>query len=161
MLLVAFEPEDEAGAIFLRLRKAIRKKGLRSSTLAPYLSNGTHKLDATLVPTVPGAEAAALLRCRLEVPPTPDSVILVGERAAWPSGTLTACLRAGRAHRRPAGLGARAGPATAARSRPAACPTCCPAAVRWPTPPARVDTADHLGHRLAAAAGRAATPTRC
>ena len=28
VLLVAFEPEEEAGAIFLRLRKAVRKKGL-------------------------------------------------------------------------------------------------------------------------------------
>ena len=28
MLLVAFEAEEEAGAVFLRLRKAHRKKGL-------------------------------------------------------------------------------------------------------------------------------------
>ena len=31
--------------------------------------------------------------------------------------------------------GCRAGPASAARSRPARCPACCPAAVRSPTPP--------------------------
>ena len=30
VLLVCFEPEEEAGAVFLRLRKAIRKRGLTS-----------------------------------------------------------------------------------------------------------------------------------
>ena len=32
-----FEAEEEAGAVFLRLRKAYRKNGLKSWTLAPYL----------------------------------------------------------------------------------------------------------------------------
>ena len=68
MLLVAFEPEEEAGAIFLRLRKAVRKKGLPVATLAPYLSNGDQKLDATLIATAPGAEASALAEL-----PTDDS----------------------------------------------------------------------------------------
>ena len=36
-------------------------------------------------------------------------------------------------------------PATAARSRPAACPPCCPAAGRSPTPSARVDAATTWG----------------
>ncbi len=60
VLLVCFEPEEEAGALFLRLRKANRKQGLKSWTLAPYLSNGARKIGAQLLPTVPGAEAAAL-----------------------------------------------------------------------------------------------------
>ena len=46
MLLVGFEPEEEAGAVFLRLRKAYRKTGLTSWTLAPVLSNGARKLGA-------------------------------------------------------------------------------------------------------------------
>ena len=40
VLLVCLEPEEEAGMIFLRLRKAFRKKHLTSWTLAPYASNG-------------------------------------------------------------------------------------------------------------------------
>ena len=43
VLLVCLEPEEEAGMIFLRLRKAFRKKHLTSWTLAPYASNGTSK----------------------------------------------------------------------------------------------------------------------
>ena len=84
MLLVAFEPEEEAGAIFLRLRKAVRKKGLQVATLAPYLSNGNHKLDATLVATAPGAEASALTSCR----PTSSRVRALssssGSAPRWP-----------------------------------------------------------------------------
>ena len=90
VLLVAFEPEEEAGAVFLRLRKAVRATGLRVATLAPYLSNGNHKLDATLVATAPGAEASVLAELPAELVPGPDTVILVGERAALASGTLTA-----------------------------------------------------------------------
>ena len=57
VLLVCFEPEEEAGAVFLRLRKANRKRGLSSWTLAPYLSNGARKIGAQLMPALPGAEA--------------------------------------------------------------------------------------------------------
>ncbi|HEU5487137.1 MAG TPA: molybdopterin-dependent oxidoreductase, partial [Microlunatus sp.] len=89
VLLVALEPEEEAGAIFLRLRKARRKHGLQVATVAPYLSNGSRKLNATLIPTVPGAEATALQDLG-QLTPDADTVILVGERAALASGTLTA-----------------------------------------------------------------------
>ena len=54
VLLVCLEPEEEAGAIFLRLRKAFRKHGLASWTLAPFRSRGAAKSGTTLVPTVPG-----------------------------------------------------------------------------------------------------------
>ncbi|RYZ29154.1 MAG: NADH-quinone oxidoreductase subunit G, partial [Propionibacteriaceae bacterium] len=60
VLLVSLEPEEEAGAIFLRLRKAWRRRGLVSATLAPYLTRGAAKAGSTLVPTAPGAEAAWL-----------------------------------------------------------------------------------------------------
>ena len=93
VLMVCFEPEEEAGAVFLRLRKASRKRGLASWTLAPFLSNGALKMGAQLVTCVPGAEAATLDHLNWEIPLDADSVILVGERAAGLSGTLSACLR--------------------------------------------------------------------
>ncbi len=93
VLLVCFEPEEEAGAVFLRLRKANRKTGLKSWTLAPYLSNGARKLGARLVPTVPGAEAGQLDGLPADIALDAHSVIMVGERAAGLSGTLSACVR--------------------------------------------------------------------
>ena len=60
VLLVCLEPEEEAGMIFLRLRKAFRKKNLTSWTLAPYASNGARKMGAQLIACVPGDEAAVL-----------------------------------------------------------------------------------------------------
>jgi NADH-quinone oxidoreductase subunit G len=90
--MVSFEPEEEAGTVFLRLRKAFRKKGLTSWTLAPYLSNGARKMGATLIPTVPGAEASVLEHLPADVVLDSRSVILVGERAAQSSGALSAVL---------------------------------------------------------------------
>jgi NADH-quinone oxidoreductase subunit G len=94
VLMVAFEPEEEAGAVFLRLRKAYRKQGLSSWTVAPYLSNGARKMGATLVPCVPGGEATVLDELPAEINDLLDahSVIIVGERAAEFSGTFTAVL---------------------------------------------------------------------
>jgi NADH-quinone oxidoreductase subunit G len=89
VLLVCFEPEEEAGAVFLRLRKAFRKRGLAVATVAPFLSTGAYKVGARLIASAPGAEAAVLADLDLDA----GSVILVGERAALSSGTLTACLR--------------------------------------------------------------------
>ncbi len=114
VLLVCFEPEEEAGAVFLRLRKAMRKRGLTSWTLAPYLSNGARKMGAQLITVPPGAEAETLDRISLlrpaqdgastgsgtmwaelvEAPHLDEkSIILVGERAAALSGTLSAVHR--------------------------------------------------------------------
>ncbi|GAA2097020.1 NADH-quinone oxidoreductase subunit G [Microlunatus panaciterrae] len=92
VLLVALEPEEEAGMIFLRLRKAFRKRGLKSWTLAPFRSNGARKMGATVIKTVPGAEAEALAALPEEVLLDAESIILVGERAAGSSGALTAAL---------------------------------------------------------------------
>src|SRR5690606_15738127 len=55
-------------------------------------SNGARKHGAQLIKTVPGAEAATLNELPAEVQLDADSVILVGERAALSSGTLTAVL---------------------------------------------------------------------
>ncbi|GAA1843354.1 NADH-quinone oxidoreductase subunit G [Microlunatus capsulatus] len=91
VLLVCLEPEEEAGTLFLRLRKAFRKADLTSWTVAPLLSRGAAKMGATLVPAVPGGEAAVL--DALDLPLDARSVVLVGERAATSTGALSACLR--------------------------------------------------------------------
>ena len=106
VLLVCFEPEEEAGTIFLRMRKAMRKRGLTCWTLAPFLSNGARKLGAQLISVVPGAEAETVDRIspstgsgtmRAELVEAPhldeNSIIMVGERAAALSGTLSAVHR--------------------------------------------------------------------
>jgi NADH-quinone oxidoreductase subunit G len=103
VLLVCLEPEEEAGMIFLRLRKAFRKKNLTSWTLAPFASNGARKMGAQLIACSPGDEAAVLDQVNAEggttdqrlakVSMDANSVILIGERAAGHSGTFSACLR--------------------------------------------------------------------
>jgi NADH-quinone oxidoreductase subunit G len=103
VLLVCLEPEEEAGMIFLRLRKAFRKKHLTTWTLAPYPSNGTQKMGGQLIPCIPGDEASLLDQLYPESGLSDDrladisldenSVILVGERAAGLSGTFSACHR--------------------------------------------------------------------
>ena len=86
VVLAGLEPEDEAGTIFLRLRKAAR------GTAAPASSRSRRtpraacaRWAATLVPTAPGDEAAALDGARSthgELGSTATAVILVGERLA-------------------------------------------------------------------------------
>ena len=93
VLLVDLEPEDESPIVFLRLRKAWRKRHLKVWTLAPFLSHGSRKLDATLVPVAPGGQARRIASLGDEVDLGPAGVILVGERAGQSPGTLTAVLR--------------------------------------------------------------------
>ena len=103
VLLVCLEPEEEAGMIFLRLRKAFRKKHIATWTLAPYPSSGAQKMGAQLIRCVPGDEANLLDQLHQETGQSDDqlasisldanSVILVGERAAGLSGTFSACHR--------------------------------------------------------------------
>jgi NADH-quinone oxidoreductase subunit G len=103
VLLVCLEPEEEAGMIFLRLRKAFRKKGLASWALAPYQSNGVRKMGTQVISCAPGDEAGLLDQLYreggaindqpTEISLDKNSVILVGERAAGLSGTFSACSR--------------------------------------------------------------------
>ncbi|NMD47173.1 MAG: NADH-quinone oxidoreductase subunit G, partial [Propionibacterium sp.] len=86
VVLVAFEPEDEGAMVFLRLRKAVRKFGLRVVTLAPFASRGSRKLNAEVIPTVPGTEPEVLAGLDADA----DTIVLVGERAAVIPGALTA-----------------------------------------------------------------------
>jgi len=100
VLLAGFEPEDECPIVFLRLRKAVRAGHQAVYSIAALASRGLSKLAGTLLPTVPGAEAAALaaladgpdsaVAARLR---EPGAVILVGERLAEVPGALSAAAR--------------------------------------------------------------------
>jgi len=96
VLLVALEPEDECGSIFLRLRKGVLDGGVRVATVAPFTTPGSHKLGAEVLRAAPGTEAEVVsavsasgehaeLFSRLD-----GGVVLVGERAARTPGLLTA-----------------------------------------------------------------------
>ncbi|MFG3495521.1 NADH-quinone oxidoreductase subunit G [Streptomyces sp. NPDC047928] len=106
VLLAGIESEEEAPGVFLRLRKAWRKRGQRTFGLAPYATRGLEKAGGTLLPAAPGTEtewldalasgtgldapgAAAAEALRAD-----GSVIVVGERLAGVPGALTAAVRA-------------------------------------------------------------------
>lgn len=91
VILVGLEPEEESPMVFLRLRKAVRKRGLPVTTIAPFASPGTEKLAARLISTAPGAEAAELDALAGEIPE--GAVILAGERLATSPGALSAAAR--------------------------------------------------------------------
>jgi NADH-quinone oxidoreductase subunit G len=92
VLLVGLEPEDEAGTLFLRLRKANRKHRTRVWSVAPFATDGLRKMGGSLVPAHPGGEADVIsgLAHRQDVELGSTSVILVGERMAVSPGALTA-----------------------------------------------------------------------
>ena len=91
VVLVGFEPEDEAGAIFLRLRKASRE-GTRVLAIAPFSTRGLRKMSGTLVPTAPGDEPGALeaMVGHADYGIDATAVILAGERLATVPGALSA-----------------------------------------------------------------------
>ncbi|GAB7071370.1 NADH-quinone oxidoreductase subunit G [Mycobacterium hodleri] len=91
VLLVGFEPEEESPIVYLRLRKAARKRGLAVTSIAPFATRGLQKMGGTLVETVPGQEAAAIDALGDGV--DAGSVVLVGERLATAPGALSAVLR--------------------------------------------------------------------
>jgi NADH-quinone oxidoreductase subunit G len=100
VLLAGFEPEDESPIVFLRLRKAVRKRNQQVFSIAALASWGLTKLSGTLIPTVPGDEAAALTTLAAgsaggaaEALTKPGAVILVGERLAQAPGALAAAAR--------------------------------------------------------------------
>ena len=85
VLLVEFEPEDESPIVFLRLRKAVRKHHLSVTSLAPFVSNGSEKLQAKVLPD----NINSLNQVALDN----KSIILVGERAARTPGLLTQVIK--------------------------------------------------------------------
>ena len=104
VLLAGFEPEEESPMVYVRLRKAARKHGLRVYSLAAYASRGLGRMAGTLIRAVPGEEPHLLEALRtgggpagLDAPRellrAPGAVILAGERLATVPGALTAVAR--------------------------------------------------------------------
>ncbi|MFI6699264.1 NADH-quinone oxidoreductase subunit G [Streptomyces sp. NPDC050509] len=106
VLLAGFESEEEAPGVFLRLRKAHRKHGQRTFSLATHVTRGLSKAGGTLLPAAPGTETewldALASESGLDADGTaaaralrePGAVIVVGERLAAVPGGLTAAARA-------------------------------------------------------------------
>jgi NADH-quinone oxidoreductase subunit G len=99
VLLVGLEAEEEAAGVFLRLRKAFVKRNRPVYALAPFTTNGLFKCGGTLIPTVPGNEAATLDRIAAgdwdvaDQLREPGAIIAVGERAGALPGALSAVSR--------------------------------------------------------------------
>ena len=105
VLLAGFEPEEESPIVFLRLRKAARKHGLKVYSIAPFATRGLAKVGGTLVATAPGGEAEALGnlitgvglddagKAAVELLKTEGAIILIGERLAAVPGALSAAAR--------------------------------------------------------------------
>ncbi len=91
VVLAGFEPEEESPIVFLRLRKAVRQRGLPVLAIAPFASRGATKLSARLIATAPGGEAAALDALAGDL--DGGAVILAGERLATSPGALSAAAR--------------------------------------------------------------------
>ncbi|MEV5594783.1 NADH-quinone oxidoreductase subunit G [Streptomyces sp. NPDC052496] len=106
VLLAGIEAEEEAPGVFLRLRKAHRKRGQRTFGLAPYATRGLVKAGGTLLPAAPGTETEWLDalaggvglegggQAAAEALRGAGAVIVVGERLAAVPGALTAAVRA-------------------------------------------------------------------
>ena len=105
VLLAGFEPEDESPIVFLRLRKGARKHRVAVFSVAALASPGLEKVFGTLLPTVPGAEAATLTALAAGggsdadvtraagLLAQPGALILAGERLAEVPGALAAVSR--------------------------------------------------------------------
>ena len=101
VLLVGLEPEEESPIVFLRLRKAVRKRRQVVASVAPFASRGLTKLSGVLVPAAPGTEPEVLRALAQEAPEVAETaaalrrggaVVLVGERLAAVPGGLSAAV---------------------------------------------------------------------
>ncbi len=96
VLCVAFEPEDEAPIVFLRLRKAARKNRTRVVHLGQWTTSSVRKTSGELLACVPGQEPAAIEGIAKHAPDLDEAlsgenaVVLVGERAASVPGLFSA-----------------------------------------------------------------------
>jgi NADH-quinone oxidoreductase subunit G len=109
VLLVGFEPEEESPIVFLRLRKAVRKRGQKVYAVATHASRGLGKLRGALLPAAPGTETEWLealaepgplsdeAEAAAEALRLPGAVLLLGERLAGVPGAYSAALRLARA----------------------------------------------------------------
>ncbi len=156
VVLAGLEPEDEAGTIFLRLRKAATKGRTKVVAIAPFFTRGLEKMHGRLVATAPGDEVGALRGLASAGDPKLDgtAVILVGERLATVPGALTAARElAGSTGARLAWVPRRAGDRGAVEA--GAMPTLLPGGRPVADAAARVDAATAWGvASLPAAEGR-------
>jgi NADH-quinone oxidoreductase subunit G len=105
VLLAGLEPEEESPILFLRLRRAVRTAKLPVFDLAPFATRATEKLSATVLTTLPGAEAQSLRALAdgtwggpaLDALRRPGAVVLAGERLAEVPGAFSAVLALARA----------------------------------------------------------------
>jgi NADH-quinone oxidoreductase subunit G len=100
VLLVGLEAEEEAGIVFLRLRKGVVAGRTQVLAVAPLATRGLERLDGRLITAAPGtepevldaigsrdlADAGAALQAE-------GALVLVGERLAAIPGALSAALR--------------------------------------------------------------------
>lgn len=105
VLLAGIEAEEEAPGVFLRLRKAHRKRGQRTYALASYATRGLIKAGGELLAAAPGTETEWLDalasgvgltgpgQAAAEALRADGAVIVVGERLATVPGALTAAVR--------------------------------------------------------------------
>ena len=95
VLLVALEPEDECGSLFLRLRKGVHAGGVRVASITSVITRAARRLSAQTILTAPGGEARATALLPQSHPELVEALrgegatILVGERAAAVPGLLT------------------------------------------------------------------------
>jgi NADH-quinone oxidoreductase subunit G len=98
VLCVAFEPEEEAPVVMLRLRKAARTGRTKVFHIGQWTSPAVEKSFGTLLSCLPGGEAAAVSGLGRHAPDIQEAlrgagaVILVGERAAQVPGLYSALL---------------------------------------------------------------------
>ncbi|MFF7156847.1 NADH-quinone oxidoreductase subunit G [Streptomyces sp. NPDC008139] len=105
VLLAGLEAEEEAPGVFLRLRKAHRKRKQQTYALATHATRGLEKAGGVLLPAAPGTEPEWLDalaggvgldetgQAAAEALRAAGAVILVGERLAAVPGGLTAAVR--------------------------------------------------------------------
>ena len=99
VLCVAFEPEEEAPVLFLRLRKGARKNGTKVVHIGQWTTPAVRKTFGELLACAPGAEAGAVDGLMEHAPDVDEqlraegSVVLVGERAAEIPGLFSALHR--------------------------------------------------------------------
>ncbi|WP_048555319.1 NADH-quinone oxidoreductase subunit G, partial [Nostocoides japonicum] len=105
VVLVGFEPEDESGIVFLRLRKAARRNKTAVFAVSAVVTRGLEKVFGTLVPAAPGTEAevlgaladgtgdTAVLKAASDALRGDRAIVLVGERLATVPGALSAAAR--------------------------------------------------------------------
>ncbi|MDO5722286.1 MAG: NADH-quinone oxidoreductase subunit G [Actinomycetaceae bacterium] len=94
VLLVGLEPEDEIGSVFLRLRKGVLAGTVKVTTVAPYTTASSHKLQADVIHAAPGTEPEVIdhLGADLETE-LANGIVLVGERCVDTPGLYSAVAR--------------------------------------------------------------------